>query len=395
MRYLNNIILLVSLSLCLSCAEDSTKGGESSLQTSEYHFSALTNEAGQAAFSFPLPESGTSFQIAAFTSEGLITLLSLKDPQGREVRLDSSEVTRQGHLLVPSPHCLNYPFLNGSLAAGTYTALYRLVEQKKHSPLAGKEINLSVITKVDRDLNSGTLKVNIVLVGPVGASTDITASLKKARDIWREFYASAGILLDDQWYAFDGPAALPSPQSGDSFYNLIVQNTRPAAVNVIWGSQLQGLKAPENKYGLVGSVPGPFPPSVKGVVAISVLAVTGADGRFDFSDPGATQTHNDETRLAAEEMGRLTAHYLGLENIVTFSGNKVAAVDSLPDTSSCLTITACRSYKEVRNNLMFPFPLDKYNSPYDDPDERGREFWPRDVLTKDQRLVLNRSVFVD
>lgn len=392
MGYVKALAVAACLSCLISCTNgnESVGSGESDLESGQTHFSAITDEHGIATFSLPLSSLAASFQATVFSNSTSIRLVALKDPQGQDVTLASTEVTRQSDPFAASPHSTNYPYVSGVILDGVYTARYQLT-----GDVDDAELNLILTTKSDSDLRNGTLRVNLSLIGPVGASTDTTASLKDALEVWRQIYSSAGVLLDDKWYQFDGPQTLPDPRSGDPFYSEIVQKTRANAVNLVFGSQLTGLKAPDSKYGLVGSIPGPFSLSAKGVVAISVLALTGPDGRFNYWDTGSTQVHNDETRLAAEEMSRLTARYLGLEHIVVFQGNKVVADDSLPDTSSCLTITACRSYREVRSNGMFPFPLDKNRSPYDRDEDQGREFWPRDTFTESQRLALNRSVFVD
>lgn len=396
MRFLKILLLALSLTCLAACTQDTTKSGQTSLQVEHSSYSAVTDGTGQAAIAFEIPEGTASFQVSADAAEGLIRVASLTDPEGREIRRNSSEMTRSSDPFTFGPNSLNYPFVEGGVLPGIYTVLYEVVESKKREPLAGQYIDLSVAVKPDDDLRNGTIAVNLILVGPVGYSPDTIDALEKALDIWRLMASRAGILIDDKWYNFDGGDLIPDPRSGDPFYGGITKAVRRGAVNLVFASRVGGLSGSgENKFGLPGAIPGPLGPSPKGVIAISVLALTGNDGKFDYYETGSTRVHNSETRLAAEEMARLTARYLGLENIVTISGSRVVANDSLNDTAACLTLTACRNEAGVRNNMMFPFPLLKYSSPYDDPKEPSREFFPRDVLSEKQRLVLNRSVFID
>ena len=238
-----------------------------------------------------------------------------------------------------------------------------------------------------------TLKVNLVLVGAVGGDSEVRKSLESALEIWQQIYQRAGIAIDPAWYDFDGPTELPDPRTGDSMYESISANTRSGSVNVVFGAKVDGLGSKETKFGLSGGLPGPVSPSPQSVVALSILAMTGSDGQFNLPDDqeGSTDIHNDEVRLAAEEMARLTSNYLGLENIVTFKGSQVVGQDTLSDTATCLTSTSCAYEGDARGNIMFPYPLPKIG----DYPHNEKEYYPRDQITPMQEQVLKGSVLVN
>ncbi|RIL12655.1 MAG: hypothetical protein DCC75_00090 [Proteobacteria bacterium] len=234
------------------------------------------------------------------------------------------------------------------------------------------------------DFEPGAVRVNVSLVGPVTDSEDSINGIDKAVSYWRQIYGHADINLDVEMYSFDGPRTLPNPKNGDALYQMISSATRPNAVNIVFGSQVSGLRdfnSGEN-FGIPGGSPGSLQPSPNSAVAISVLQITGADGLFDYGKDGATERFDAEKRVAAEEMARLTAVYLGVPLLVRFQGGQVAGSDTLGDTPSCITYISCRETENTRGNVMFPFPMPK-ESILD-------EFYPRDQLTFSQRdLILS------
>lgn len=382
-------ILFLGLSACTSGS--SIDDGSSSLDVSDSSFSGTTNGSGAVSFEFSIPPGAVSFQLS-LQSGGNVGSIALTAPSGESILSSSSEVGRWSSSDVSSPYVVNYPYLSAPVPAGTYRVSYNLVTGRNQDPLAGADTRLSVAWKQDSDLNNGTLRVNLVLVGPVSDSEDTSDGLENALDVMKQIYSRAGVSIDPAWYNFSGPGTLPDPRSNSDFYGDIVTGTRSDAVNIVFGADVDGLGSGEQEFGRTGSIPSPVQPSNKGVVAISILEITGRDGRFDYEDePGATERHNDERRLAGEEMARLTARFLGLENLVELSGNSVVRSDSLSDSPSCLTLTGCRSTKEARNNFMFPFPLKEFDNNKSDESE----YYARDNVTDQQRQVINRNVLVD
>lgn len=384
---------LAAACFLVGCTNDTPEEGKWSANLKQEWITAILDQGGRASLQISIPPGAATFQLAAFFQSGTATLTSLTNPSGEEVVGASSESTTQHVSSVP--HVTNFPFLGGAVPGGMYTAVYKVTPAPKGPSVGGTEIRVLVTSKNDSDLRNGNLRVNLVTVGPVAGSSDTQGSLDNALEIWRTVYERGGILLDAQWYQFDGPATLPDPRAGNSLYEQISGNTRPDAVNVIFGEKVEGLRAPFDRFGLAGVVPGPATTTANGVVVLSILALTGQDGKFDYGGEGSTEVHNDETRLAAEEMGRLTARYLGLENIVQFSGSTVLAVDSLSDTETCYSYVSCRENSGARGNLMFPYPLNKTRNPENDRFENSREYYPRDIITEQQSLALNRHVLAD
>ncbi len=382
---------IVSLCFLGACTNGSVEDGTSSLSLVQEDYSATTNSSGIAKISFVPAAGATSVQLVASSSSGTIRLVGLKNSSGNSVLSDSSEITGDSAGSTASPHCTTLPYTYGGVSADTFTAEYAVYNNE--SAAAGVAVRLSVLNKSDIDPSSGTLKVNLVLVGPAAGNSSVRDALEQAFKYWKETYDRVGISLDPVWYEFDGSSTLPDPRSGSSLYETIAASTRPDAVNVVFGEQVSGLSGNYNKFGL-SPLNGPAIPSPKSAVALSILAMTGSDGQFDLDeeDSGSVSVHNSETRLASEEMARLTARYLGLENIVDFSNSKVTSTDHLSDTNSCMTVVDCRYQEDSRTNVMFPFPLSKAN---EKNDEGHTEYYARSRFTDQQRDVLNTSVLVD
>ena len=388
-------VLISSLSGCTdSGGGDDTSDGQSDLDVTQRAYTSITGADGIAAINFSLPAGTTAFEIEASSSTGMLQITELTDSSGHSVLYQSSAAG--GTAREFSPVSIRLPYLTATIGS-SYTASFRLTATDRNSSaLAGESVTLTVTSKKDKDSSSGTLKVNIVLVGPVANSDTTRESLQAAFDIWKQMYIRAGISLDPKWYEIEGPDEIPDPSSGDPYYEDLALSTRTDAVNLVFASYVEGTgsQSSGNRYGVSGGRPGPVSASPRSAVALSILAMTGADGQFDLNpeQTGSTEVHNDETRLAAEEMARLTARYLGLENIVEISGSTVTKTDSLSDTASCLTKTGCGYDEASRSNLMFPFPLQKLGS-YEH--ENGVEYYPREYLTAQQGAVLNSSVLVD
>lgn len=391
------VLLAASLIACGGGGDSGGSGGSSNLSLERTVVQGTTDASGRVEFNFSIPGGRASFQMVATSGSGILRLVSLSDPSGRDVTATSTAVSAQENQ-EGSPSTVNYPYLTGSVPAGSYSAVYRLANI---SGGATQDVSLTVLSKSDSDSTNGTIKLNFVLVGPANSS-QIQSDLDQAVSILEVIFARAGISIDSKWYSFDGPATLPDPRSGTSFYATISEAIRTDAVNVVFGSTVQGLQSPDFRFGRPGAIPGPAVPSTRSAIAISISALTGSDGRFnqnsDRRNRGSTEDNitlvsDNEFRLAAEEIGRLVGNYLGLENIVQISGGRITDTDQLSDTDSCLNLTSCRENDKVRSNLMFPEILVKTEE--DRAGEQRREYYLRTEITNQQRTVLNSSVFVD
>lgn len=199
------------------------------------------------------------------------------------------------------------------------------------------------------------LPVNISYVGPAAGSSNTSDAIEAAVEIWQQIFDQAGLILDVQYYSFDGPRDLPEPAVGDPLYTQISSATRSQALNIVIGADLDGPRGRQNEdFGQVGNIPGAVAAGPKSAAAFAITRVAGEDGRFNYDGPGATQLWEDEIEVAAEVLANLAGQYLGLEPVVTFQGEKVVATDDLSDTETCLTETACKNEESPRDNVMFP-----------------------------------------
>ena len=395
MRYVLWLAALGCVVILSACAEDSADSGTGVPDVGQDAANGATDSNGRGTVEFAVSNGLTAFELATFYDRGTSRLVSLVGPGGEELIASTSEVGRGNGSSNP-PHVTNYPFVDGNVRAGNYRAVYELEEGRQPQPVAGVELRTMILSKRDADTNNGVLRINLITAGPVADSEETRAALERALEIWRTIYERGGILLDVEWYRVEGPGTLPDPRQADPYYDQILQGVRSDSVNVVLGAGLTGLKGPYDQFGLLGTTPGAATASSRSVVVLSILALTGPDGQFDYEGTGSSEVHNNETRLAAEEMARLAARYLGLEDIVKFQGSSVIGSDSLSDTASCLSVVSCREEQGARNNLMFPVPLSKTQRPDDfEWGESGREFYPRDSITQQQRAVLNRHVLVD
>jgi hypothetical protein len=362
--------LVLLISACTDSGDSSdgggSSGGDSSLQLRLQEFSAVAGSNGQASFNVNLPVGTTSFQLAA--NNGSLSALSSGGLNffNRNDLLSS----RQQSLTSNAPYYFSTP--------NTFSNLTLSYQAEP-----GSTVNLKVHSKVDASNTSGTLKVNIVLLGPVADSEDVSNALDTALSVVRSSFSRAGIRIDSLITSFNGPGVAPAP--GDPLYQSIVSSQRQQAINVIIAADKRGSSSNENRYSIIGTTPFPVQPNAQSVAVVSLDDITG-DGVFDDSN------HNDEDRLLGEEIGRIIANALGLPNIVQFRGSDVVSSDDIPDSPSCISEQACEEDSTSRTNLMMPEPMRQEE---EDRDSRGTSYYPRDQLSSGQKLVLNNSIFVD
>lgn len=364
------ILFSSSLVACTSGGSNDDPGSaDSSLVLNRQSFNAVADGSGTASFSFNLPAISSSFQLAANSG----TLSALAGEGGNLLQQSGMISTLQRGLTSNVPY-----YTANSITGQVFVASY--------SATPGSTVGLQVFSKADVARTSGTLKLNIVLLGPVGGSEDVLSALDTALEAARITFSRAGVTLDTRISNFEGPGMAPLP--GDPLYQDIVNVQRPASITVVLASEKKGTSSNEFKYGTIGTTPFPVVATANSVVIIAIQEITGSDGIFDDSE------HNDEKRLLGEEIGRFTAQALGLPNIVTMKGNNAVGSDDIPDSPSCITENGCREDPSSRTNLMYPEPLEKRSQ--DQVIGGGtNEYYPRDQLTAQQSQVLNNCVFVD
>lgn len=383
--------LSVTLVGCTSGGSDSADGGSDvppAVSLNVSNLSASTNENGQLTYTFSVAADVPSFQLLVFPGANQIKLVSLRNGQN-EISLTPLEHSWQTPKDFSAQlNVLNFPFPGASLSPGTYSATYQLVDgTATDTPLGFTSVDAKIVTKRDSNLSTGRVGVNVVLVGPLGGSQDLRDSLTEVMTNVQSTFSAASLTLDIAWFDVDGPDNLPDPRSNDPFYDQLSKSVRPNAINIVFGTDVFGLSDPDFRYSISSGDGGAAIPSVRSASAVSIFAVAGGDGKFNFDGDGGQQVHDDEVRLASEEVAQLIGHYLGLSHTVENDGNRTLSSDALTDTPSCVTLVECREEKEVRENLMFPFPVDILESNLDT--------YRRNDLTEQQKAVIQRSVLVD
>lgn len=379
-------VSLAILALLGSCSGGSSiDSGVSMQMIDQRDYAASTAADGTILFSFEIPAGSHALQTIAQTPTGVLIPLSLR-VGSRELLPQSSYTTAQSNRNPSKNLSVNAPYIDGPLPGAQGSVAFR------YSPAgAGATVQLSVLSKRDADPTRGTLRLNLINVGPTANSQELRSDLEGVLNVVKQIYARVGISIDPQWYDFAGPRVVPDPRTGAELYRTISSAVRPYSVNVVLAARVDGLRS-DDRYGIAGAVPGPAVASDVSAVVIDLIEVTGGDGAFQNDEDDRNDRpsrHNDEIRLAAEEISRLVGNYLGLEPIVVFSGSRVVASDSLPDTESCLTEEACEGLERARSNVMMPRPLRER-------DNNGRRrFHARDSFSELQRRILNTHVLVD
>lgn len=336
---------------------------------------------GALTLPFSIASNVTSFQLVAVGSGVLLTLTDVRGP-GQEALFTSSEVS-DATSAQRSVNVWGYPTLVEPLRAGQYSATYSLTADR--SVPAGTQVRFYLVTRSTALHERPIVRVNVALVGPLVGSPDLKSSIQKATDKMRSILDNAGIKADVQYFDFAGPRKIPDPRRGDALYETISNGTRPFAVNLVFGAEVQGTTGSDDlRFSVPSSVPGSALPSARSAMALSVNQITGGDGIFDSDDRGTTQLGDSETRVAGEEMARMVGFYLGVQSPVKFSGSQPASTDSLSDTASCVSRVECENNKQPRQNFVFPRV---YFIP-----GRSNSFYPRDSATDQQRALLARSV---
>ena len=377
------VLLTLGAGLLTHCGgggggSDGDGGGElSSSSLTERSFSASSGSDGIVTISFSVASDVQSAQLVTTADGANLQLTSLTidgTPIGASELLGDGEGT----------FAQTSPLASIGLPARTGEYEARFLVTKNRRALAQQRCQATLIER--KGASGGhTLPVNLILVGPVNDSEESLRGTHNAIDIADSLLGGAGLTLDVIEYNVDGPRILPDPREGSSFYLETGRAVRPYAVNVYVGVDLDGTSSPSYRYGSVPHSPGPANTTAFSAVALSILDLTGGDGIFNSDRIGSVQEHDDEIRLFGEELGRLISQYAGLSDIVFFQGGSVERADTIADTPSCLTTAECRNSEEARANLMFPFPLRRFEGESD-------TFFRRGTLTSGQKNLLGRSV---
>lgn len=393
-KVVSSLVAFLALTIISGCTSGGeTAGGTSNLSVNETGYAATTGADGVAVLQVTVPEGANAFQLVISSASGFAQVLDVVDPTGASIFPLKAASYSGGLGLQLSPVTVSVPVLGGPAKSGVYTLTVGAAGAKGGG-VGGTAISVNVVSKSDGDLSSGTLRANMILLGPVGGDSDVRSDLEDVVEVWKQIFSNANIKLDLAWYDFSGDAIAPAP--GSLVYQSITEGVRKNSLNVVIAAKAAGTGGMNFQYGIPGAIGGAAIPTSRSVNTFSILAATGSDGQFNHIDTtrgNFTQRSDDEVRVAGEELAQMAGHYLGLQHIVELSGSTVTQSDFIGDTGSCISLTSCRDSKEVRGNFMFPYPL-----------QRGREADSRNLInqkyartdvTPAQAAVMNAHVLVD
>jgi hypothetical protein len=347
----------------------------------------LTDENGEATLVITVPEGSVSARFEAFVAVGNLEATSIKTPSGTlnsaTLSADFSTISASAN----SPVVIGLPLAGANLIPGEYEVSFRLSGIEGDPGNAFEEITVQQFTRSDSDLGKGTAKVNLVYIGALGGALSLKDDMREVIAEVRAVLARANISLDIKNYDLEGPETCPDPKSSPALYEEITNQLRQNSVHILICSQVNGTKSPAEVYTVRPSALSAITSSGGSVSVFSVRRIVGNDGRFNYDGEGEDQVVEDEFQLAIEELSQLVAHGLGLAHTVEIEGDRVLSADNLGDTPSCSSVIDCREERDVRENLLFPYPLEI-------PDEADKSY-ARSRITPNQAAVMQRSILVD
>lgn len=350
-----------------------SSGGESS-SVSRDVATATTDGNGLATVTLPIPADANKVAVIA-EAAGLISTTSITNDLGTTYLSDTGEITSLASDLEPfiSTATVSSRDFDPPIA-GTTLNVSNLVgssadDESYGAPVPGQEVRYTLLSQHDADLNSGSLRVNVLFVGPTGSDQLLRSTMKRAYQVFRDIYAKAHITLDIAEKEVDGPYVLPDPFAGDELYQRLSSDARSPAVNICLGEDLSfpGL------LGEAGGIPGSPLPSPRSCVGVSVINSAGPTGDFN----------TEFTRVLGETLAHEVGHYLGLFHPVE---GDLATYDPLSDTPECGSTEDCDA--QIGANFM-------YYTPIRDPNATELALLPQAGLTPQQAGVMNRSLAVD
>ena len=378
-KYHHLLGLLLVGALLVSCAAgdgdddndgDSNDGGE--VSGNAFTLRSETNSDGSAQVEFEVEPESSKFSIVALSEGNNVRMQELSDSAGTDYLAPSGVDLSLAEQFTPELSVANVPSrsIDPRLSSeNTFTS--RVTVARGNSAVRGTEVTFLINSRVDPDLSSGALTLNLYLVGSnaqsSGARGIILSAVEEMRSIFR---TAANIRINLTELAISGPAVLPSPFQGSSFYAAATGTAPSPAVNIFVGTDIDVTGV----LGLSSSIPGPAVPTSRSAVVISLLTGAGSDGEFS----------SEEVRLLGETMAHEGSHLMGLFHPVDVSGTVVVDSDPLSDTEDCNRVSECES-TELISNLMYYTPL------------RGSDgnLIAQNELTAQQRGVLNRYIAVD
>lgn len=397
------LLLVVALVLLNGCTKDSedpfVESGSQSPAPYAIRQETQTEACseGEAIVKVEIENNTTSFQIVTRSPARPLRINQIVSPTGEIIfdrtRAGDSAMSNAGEFQ-SQVNTFTYPIFSTlpTVTAGLYTINYELDESSEPSIL-----QTTVLTKRDADLNQGILNINLIYAGPISEAYASKIAISEAMEFAKWVFKNANVDLRIVEYNIpEAPARMPDPIAGDPLYEEFAKITGPG-INLYMAAEVANLRVSNYESATTGSNPGPFIPTARSAVVISINEASGSDGLFNGGrdiyrpqDIGKDPKVFDETRVMAESITKELLRYLGLAHSVEFKGNIISKSDII-DSPKCNSKTDCFNDRLARHNIMFPEPATGRKW------EHGRnEFilYPRLDLSNDQIAMINRSVGV-
>ncbi len=311
-----------------------------------------------------------AFQVILQDPGNGIATVALFDPNNNEIVPNADEeLTTFALIFGPEVNTLNYQTNDEDpgVFSGTYNQLAFIGDNTSGN------VTATVIAKNDTSFSSGTVAVNLFLVGDAAQNSSL--EIQQAMDQTRAIFSQISLLIDLS--VFNVPSTtgvLPNPISGSNFFanQGFVSTSDPIALNVYVAdfissdSNTTGANTLESVFGVASSIPGPAILTDFSAVGVSLSEHQGPDGLLS----------NLELSILAETIAHESGHYLGLFHPVE---SEFDVFDPLGDTIQCDSLASCSSSGLI-SNLMFPFPIPGV---------------PQNILTTDQSGVVHRNLLVN
>lgn len=356
-----NISLLLGLILLSAIAGCKGSGGDKNSSDnnggtgiagarSTFALGDTSDSSGNADVSFSVPAGTSKFSITV-TSDTAIVITSVSNQNGSDYITPGGVDVSSAREIVPNVHSVNVPsrIADGTLDSSiTYNISVKVGDSADGVtlvPRGGIPVTFTVDTTNDTDFSGGVLQVNIFRVGTAAQDPSLEGVIQAAISEMKRIYGNAGLQVNSNIIDVSGPAVLPDPGSGGSFYLSASSLAQSPGVNIFIGSDIENFHG--TALGIAANIPGSPIPTVRSAVAVSLIAGAGRDGSYS----------DEETRLLGETFAHEAGHYIGLFHPVDISGLTVIFTDPLSDTPTCSFRASCESNGSLNSNLMFPNPV--------------------------------------
>ena len=394
-------VMLLSLISLFACSKESTTVTEEfrTLPLSSTQVEVAIGENGQVVVDFDLTEPRTSLQLVS-QSRGrnvkIKTLQGLDDRLLFDIERNFDAAITQADTFSKNLNVFNFPIIGeqrlAALSAGTYRATFitELLPASQYSGPVDETLLLTILAKNDDDITNGTVALKIFLSEVVGSSEEAKNALNNSLDVTREILSRAGLSLVFSIRPDSAiPETLPNPAQGASFYDRgSVQDG--GYIPVYIATNVSGLNSELNSIAQAGNIPGPFIPSERTGIAVSLIKAGGSNTIIDSIDDREDLRHTSEVRLLGEALAHEILHYLGLQDTILFSGSTANGGDGI-DSPKCISIEDCQFDAQAPQNIMFPFALERRGGGIDDPSEQDQNI-PRQFFGTMQTMIAQHAI---